>query len=57
MGQKLFSGLIREGDALARKVLDEELSALTASLTGGPPIKFDYNKALSGHGHPVAGYE
>ena len=51
--QKLFSGLIREGDTLARKVLDEELAALTASLTGGPPIQFDYNKALSGHGHTV----
>jgi len=49
--QKQFSTLLREGDALARKVLDDELALLTGSLTLGSPIKFDYLAALSGTGN------
>lgn len=49
--QKHFSTLLREGDTLARKVLDDELALLTSSLTAGEPIKFDYLAALSGTGN------
>ncbi|KAL7421412.1 hypothetical protein Q5752_004297 [Cryptotrichosporon argae] len=38
--KKHYSVLIREGDALARKVLDDELAALVGSMTAGPPMRF-----------------
>ena len=43
--------MLREGDVLARKILDDELALLTNSLTTGAPIKFDYLAALSGTGN------
>ncbi|ORY29163.1 hypothetical protein BCR39DRAFT_533034 [Naematelia encephala] len=49
--KRQFSILLREGDLLARKVLDDELALLTSSLTGGAPLKFDYTAALSGTGN------
>lgn len=51
--KKHFSILSREGDALARKVLDDELALITSSLKTGAPLKFDMTAALSstGNGH------
>lgn len=46
--RKHFSVLLREGDALARRILDDELAVLLSSLTSGPAMKFDVRAALSG---------
>ncbi|KAK4683529.1 hypothetical protein P7C73_g6720, partial [Tremellales sp. Uapishka_1] len=48
--RKHFSLLLREGDALARRVLDEELAALTGSLSTGNPLPFDFMAAMTGSG-------
>ena len=53
--QKHFSVLLREGDTLARRVLDDELAALTMSLTHGPPMKFDVMAGLSANGNAFYG--
>ena len=43
---------MREADTLARRVLDDELAALTASLLpGAQPLKFDLTAAQSGSGN------
>ena len=55
MVQKHFSILLREGDTLARRVLDDELAALTMSLTHGPPLKFDVMSGLSANGNSFYG--
>jgi hypothetical protein len=55
--QKHFSTLIREGDALAKKVLEDEFSRLATSLHTGAPIDFDVQTAYSvggGHGQGQA---
>lgn len=43
--------MVREGDALARKVLEDELSMLGHSMHTGAPIKFDLDAAMSGPGN------
>ncbi|WVR09209.1 hypothetical protein IAU60_006271 [Kwoniella sp. DSM 27419] len=47
--KKHFSLLVREGDALARKVLDDELGSLLGTLTGSGGLTFE-NMAKTGHG-------
>lgn len=38
--KKHYAALVRDGDLLARKVLDEEMERLTASLTGGTSLRY-----------------
>ncbi|WOO83427.1 uncharacterized protein LOC62_05G006952 [Vanrija pseudolonga] len=38
--KKHYAALVRDGDVLARKVLDEEMERLTASLTGGTSLRY-----------------
>ncbi|GFZ51454.1 hypothetical protein JCM24511_09218 [Saitozyma sp. JCM 24511] len=50
--KKHFSILLREGDALARRVLDDEISMVLSSLSpGSGPMRFDINVAMSGQGN------
>ncbi|EIW66934.1 hypothetical protein TREMEDRAFT_64789 [Tremella mesenterica DSM 1558] len=53
--KKLFSTLLREGDTLAKKIVEEELSLLCGSLAGGPAMKFDLSTAVSGSGNGYLG--
>ncbi|BEJ13725.1 hypothetical protein CspHIS471_0308990 [Cutaneotrichosporon sp. HIS471] len=39
--KKHYSSLVRDGDTIARRVLDDELSALNASMTTGPALRFN----------------
>lgn len=38
--KKHYSSLVRDGDTIARRVIDEELSALNASMATGPAMRF-----------------
>ncbi|WVW79092.1 hypothetical protein I302_101056 [Kwoniella bestiolae CBS 10118] len=50
--KKQFSLLLREGDTLARKVLDDELSIILQSLNpGSQSLNFDYKAAVVGSGN------
>nr|XP_018258990.1 uncharacterized protein I303_08532 [Kwoniella dejecticola CBS 10117]OBR81148.1 hypothetical protein I303_08532 [Kwoniella dejecticola CBS 10117] len=50
--KKQFSILLREGDTLARKVLDDELAMILNSLNpGSESMNFDLNAALIGSGN------
>ncbi|KAK6904542.1 hypothetical protein I203_105357 [Kwoniella mangroviensis CBS 8507] len=50
--KKQFSSLLREGDTLARKVLDDELQIIMQSLNpGSKSFKFDLNAAVIGSGN------
>ncbi|OCF31323.1 hypothetical protein I316_06927 [Kwoniella heveanensis BCC8398] len=49
--KKHFSTLLREGDTLARRVLDDELASLLQSLNpGAKALNFDYNAATTNSG-------
>ncbi|WVF65733.1 hypothetical protein IAT40_000465 [Kwoniella sp. CBS 6097] len=49
--KKHFSTLLREGDTLARRVLDDELASLLHSLSpGAKALNFDYNAATTNSG-------
>ncbi|KLT41443.1 hypothetical protein CC85DRAFT_286475 [Cutaneotrichosporon oleaginosum] len=39
--KKHYLSLVRDGDTIARRVLDDELSALNASMTSGPALRFN----------------
>jgi hypothetical protein len=39
--KKHYASLVRDGDTIARRVLDDELSALNASMTSGPALRFN----------------
>jgi hypothetical protein len=50
--QKHLSNLVREIDALARKVLDDEMTILIQSLNpNSAPMKFDMAAAISSSGN------
>nr|XP_019009650.1 uncharacterized protein I206_05209 [Kwoniella pini CBS 10737]OCF48431.1 hypothetical protein I206_05209 [Kwoniella pini CBS 10737] len=50
--KKQFSALLREGDTLAKKVIDDELAMILDSLNpGSKPLNFDFNAAIIGSGN------
>ncbi|WWC73280.1 uncharacterized protein I206_107246 [Kwoniella pini CBS 10737] len=54
--KKQFSALLREGDTLAKKVIDDELAMILDSLNpGSKPLNFDFNAAIIGSGNGTVG--